>query len=58
MSDVLVGDVWLCSGQSNMDMGLGGCGQRIGDVFPYKAALTDDERKELESCIAHKVSTL
>lgn len=23
-SDVLVGDVWLCSGQSNMDFGLGG----------------------------------
>jgi sialate O-acetylesterase len=25
LEDVLVGDVWLCSGQSNMDMGLGGC---------------------------------
>ena len=23
--DILVGDVWLCGGQSNMDMGLGGC---------------------------------
>ncbi len=23
--DVLVGDVWLCSGQSNMEMGIGGC---------------------------------
>jgi len=23
--DVLVGDVWLCSGQSNMEWGLGGC---------------------------------
>jgi sialate O-acetylesterase len=23
--DVLLGDVWLCSGQSNMDWGLGGC---------------------------------
>ncbi len=23
--DVLLGDVWLCSGQSNMDMGLGNC---------------------------------
>ena len=25
VSDVLLGDVWLCSGQSNMDMALGGC---------------------------------
>ena len=24
-ANVLVGDVWLCSGQSNMEMGLGGC---------------------------------
>jgi len=24
-ADVLVGDVWLCSGQSNMAFGLGGC---------------------------------
>lgn len=24
-SDVLLGDVWLCSGQSNMEWGLGGC---------------------------------
>ena len=23
--DVLVGDVWLCSGQSNMEMGIGAC---------------------------------
>ncbi|MCX6921891.1 MAG: hypothetical protein NT154_01540, partial [Verrucomicrobia bacterium] len=30
----------------------------IGDVFLYKAALTDDERKELEIYIAHKLSTL
>ncbi len=29
--DVLVGDVWLCSGQSNMDMRLGGC-KRPEDV--------------------------
>ena len=26
VKDVLLGDVWLCSGQSNMDMALGGCG--------------------------------
>jgi sialate O-acetylesterase len=25
VKDVLLGDVWLCSGQSNMEMGLGGC---------------------------------
>ncbi len=25
IKDVLVGDVWLCSGQSNMEWGLGGC---------------------------------
>ena len=25
ISDVLVGDVWLCSGQSNMEMGIGLC---------------------------------
>jgi len=28
IGDVLVGDVWLCSGQSNMDMGLGGCNRK------------------------------
>jgi sialate O-acetylesterase len=26
ISDVLVGDVWICSGQSNMEMGIGNCG--------------------------------
>ncbi len=26
--DVVVGDVWLCSGQSNMDMNLGGCNRK------------------------------
>ena len=30
-ADVLIGDVWLCSGQSNMDMRLGGC-ERPADV--------------------------
>jgi sialate O-acetylesterase len=25
IKDVLVGDVWLCSGQSNMEMGIGAC---------------------------------
>ncbi len=28
LGNVLVGDVWLCSGQSNMDMGLGGCNRK------------------------------
>ncbi|MEI6781344.1 MAG: sialate O-acetylesterase, partial [Verrucomicrobiota bacterium] len=28
INDVLMGDVWLCSGQSNMDMGLGGCDRK------------------------------
>ena len=41
--DVLVGDVWLCSGQSNMDMRLGGC-ERPADVaganFPGIRQLT------------------
>jgi sialate O-acetylesterase len=26
ISDILVGDVWICSGQSNMEMGIGACG--------------------------------
>ena len=25
LKNVLVGDIWVCSGQSNMEMGLGGC---------------------------------
>jgi len=25
LKDIYVGDVWICSGQSNMEMGLGGC---------------------------------
>jgi sialate O-acetylesterase len=28
ISNVLVGDVWLCSGQSNMDMSLGSCNRK------------------------------
>ncbi len=31
IKDVVVGDVWLCSGQSNMDMRLGGC-ERPADI--------------------------
>jgi sialate O-acetylesterase len=32
VKDVLLGDVWMCSGQSNMDWGLGdaGCRRRFG----------------------------
>jgi sialate O-acetylesterase len=28
VKDVLVGDVWLCSGQSNMEMGIAGCNEQ------------------------------
>ena len=28
LDDVLIGDVWLCSGQSNMDMRLGDCNRQ------------------------------
>ncbi len=31
VSDVVVGDIWVCSGQSNMEMTLGGC-QRPEDI--------------------------
>ena len=31
INDIVVGDVWLCSGQSNMEMTLGGC-QRPEDI--------------------------
>ena len=33
LTDILVGDVWLCSGQSNMAMGMGGC----AGVYPVLA---------------------
>lgn len=29
LQDILIGDVWLCSGQSNMEMSLGGCDDSI-----------------------------
>jgi len=34
LKDVYVGDVWICSGQSNMEMGLGGC----ADAAKHKEA--------------------
>ena len=33
IQDVLVGDVWLCSGQSNMEMGIGACNV-TNDIAP------------------------
>lgn len=43
INDVLVGDVWLCSGQSNMEMGVGAC-NATNDVetanFPLIRLLT------------------
>jgi len=43
IQDVLVGDVWLCSGQSNMEMGIGAC-NATSDVanadFPLIRLLT------------------
>ena len=32
LSNVVVGDVWFCSGQSNADFGLGGCNRQTQDV--------------------------
>ncbi|MEI7901866.1 MAG: sialate O-acetylesterase [bacterium] len=35
LKNILVGDIWVCSGQSNMEMSLGGC---LGDAEDIKAA--------------------
>src|ERR1017187_720555 len=47
VSDVLVGDVWLCSGQSNMEMGVGAC-NATNDIaaanFPLIRLLTVPRR--------------
>lgn len=32
LQDILIGDVWLCSGQSNMEMSLGGCNDSVSVV--------------------------
>jgi sialate O-acetylesterase len=43
VQDVLVGDVWICSGQSNMEMGIGAC-EATNDIasadFPQIRLLT------------------
>lgn len=43
LQDVLIGDVWLCSGQSNMEMGIGVC-NATNDIatanFPHIRLLT------------------
>ncbi|MCX6878994.1 MAG: sialate O-acetylesterase [Verrucomicrobia bacterium] len=35
LKNILIGDIWVCSGQSNMEMGLGGC---LGSEEDIKAA--------------------
>jgi sialate O-acetylesterase len=35
LKNILMGDIWVCSGQSNMEMTLGGC---LGDAEDIKAA--------------------
>jgi sialate O-acetylesterase len=50
VNDVLVGDVWLCSGQSNMEMGIGVCNATNDIVtanFPQLRLLT----------VAHRIAT-
>ena len=51
ITDILVGDVWLASGQSNMEMPLSG--------FPYdKSAVIKDAEKEIASASNSKVRLL
>ena len=43
ISNILVGDVWICSGQSNMEMGIGNCnapGEIASANFPQIRLLT------------------
>lgn len=40
LEDVLVGDVWICSGQSNMEMGIGG-------VFNAEREIADADRPKI-----------
>ncbi|MCX6867412.1 MAG: hypothetical protein NTV46_14545, partial [Verrucomicrobia bacterium] len=44
LTNVVVGDVWICSGQSNMAMGLGSCNRQTEDVstanYPLMRAFT------------------
>ena len=43
IADVLVGEVWLCSGQSNMEFTVDG----VNDAAKEKAAATDDQIRQL-----------
>jgi sialate O-acetylesterase len=51
INDVLVGDVWLCSGQSNMEMGIGAC-NATNDIatanFPLIRLLTVPHRVAMQ----------
>ena len=51
IKDVLVGDVWICSGQSNMEMGIGAC-NAPDDIaqanFPQIRLLTVPRRVAIE----------
>ena len=49
ISDVLVGDVWICSGQSNMEMGIGMC------KVPNEIAKADFPRVRLLT-VPHKIA--
>jgi sialate O-acetylesterase len=49
ISDVLVGDVWICSGQSNMEMGIGVC------KVPNEIAKADFPRIRLLT-VPHKIA--
>ena len=45
LDDVLIGDVWLCSGQSNMEMRVASCLNAAADI----AAATDDQIRSIEA---------
>ena len=49
LKDVLVGEVWVCSGQSNMQMGVGGVPE-VKALIP-KAKQLADFRSEADGCI-------
>ena len=46
IEDLLVGEVWLCSGQSNMDFGLGGVCRKAKD--PKYQAISDYMNEEIK----------
>ena len=49
LSDILVGDVWLCSGQSNMELPV----RRVRPL--YEAEIADSENNHIRSFIVPKV---